>query len=240
MLKNQPLILALLSLLLVVGLVQADPEHSPILPDPKMTPGDTLTTDAQAVCQPGYAKSVRNVPQSLKNQVYRQYGVTSRQPHEYEIDHRISLQLGGSNSIRNLWPQSVVTQPLNAHVKDRVENKLHERVCSGQLPLEQAQREIASDWVGAYQKYVGPLPEARPTAVKEPATTAATPVTPSITAPGVAGNPEGSCPPEAPIKVSRSGIYHVPGSPQYGVTKARQCFSTTQAAEAAGYRAPKR
>ena len=75
----------LLLLLPLAGPVQADPAHSPILPDPKMTPGDVLTMDATAVCQPGYAKSVRNVPQSVKNQVYRQYGVTSRQPHEYEV-----------------------------------------------------------------------------------------------------------------------------------------------------------
>lgn len=229
-----------IALVLLGNGAYADPEHSPLLPDPKMTPGDALTTDVQAICTPGYAKSVRHVPQSLKNQVYRQYGVTSRQPHEYEVDHLVSLQLGGSNSIRNLWPQSFVTQPLNAYVKDRVENKLHELVCTGKLPIEQAQREMASNWVEAYQKYVGPLPEAQATAAKDQATAAATPATPAVTAPGVAGNPEGSCPPEAPIKVSRSGIYHVPGSPQYGVTKARQCFSTTQAAEAAGYRAPKR
>ena len=162
MLPIQPLLLILLLLLPLAGPVQADPAHSPILPDPNMTPGDVLATDATAVCQPGYAKSVRNVPQSLKNQVYRQYGVISRQPHEYEIDHLVSLQLGGSNSIRNLWPQSFVTQPLNAYVKDRVENKLHEWVCSGQLPLEQAQREIASNWIEAYKKDVGPLPEAPP------------------------------------------------------------------------------
>jgi hypothetical protein len=183
---------------------------------------------------------VRNVPQSLKNQVYRQYGVTSRQPHEYEIDHAVSLQLGGSNSIRNLWPQSFVTQPLNAYVKDRVENKLHELVCSGQLPLEQAQREIASNWVEAYKKYVGPLPEALPTAAPSPVTTTTPPAASAVSAQGAVGTPEGSCPPTAPIKVSRSRIYHVPGSPQYDVTKARQCFPTTQAAEAAGYRAPQR
>ncbi|HYQ92832.1 MAG TPA: HNH endonuclease signature motif containing protein, partial [Candidatus Competibacteraceae bacterium] len=121
MLPYKVLLLPLLLLLPFAGPVQADPAHSPVLPDPTMTPGDVLTTDATAVCQPGYAKSVRNVPQSVKNQVYREYGVTSRQPHEYEIDHVVSLQLGGSNSIRNLWPQSFVTQPLNAYVKDKVE-----------------------------------------------------------------------------------------------------------------------
>jgi len=129
-----------IALVLLGNGAYADPEHSPLLPDSKMTPGDVLSTDVQAICTPGYAKSVRNVPQSLKNQVYRQYGVTSRQPHEYEIDHLISLQLGGSNSIRNLWPQSFVTQPLNAYVKDRVENKLHELVCAGVIFQSRLQR----------------------------------------------------------------------------------------------------
>jgi len=115
------------------GLIDAhaDPEHSPLLPNPRMTPGDVLTTDRSVVCVPGYTKTVRNVPPSLKNQVYRQYGITARQPREYEIDHLISLELGGSNSIRNLWPQSYLTQPLNAHVKDQLENKLHALVCKG-------------------------------------------------------------------------------------------------------------
>lgn len=222
---------------LAAPLATADPAHSPLHPDPQMTPGDVLTTDANVICVPGYTKAVRDVPQSVKNQVYRQYGVVAREPREYEIDHLISLELGGSNSIRNLWPESYVTQPLNAHVKDRVENKLHKLVCAGTLPLEQAQREIAADWTKAYEKYVGPLPTAQPPA---PASTPVL-VTPERAAAGVPGNPDGSCPAHAPIKVSRSGIYHQPtGDSNYGITKARLCFATPQAAEQAGYRAPKR
>ena len=67
-----------------------------------MTPGDVLTQDASVICVPGYTKTVRDMPQSVKNQVYRQYGVVSRAPREYEVDHLISLERGGSNSIRNL------------------------------------------------------------------------------------------------------------------------------------------
>ena len=33
------------------------------------------------------------------------------------------------------------------------ERKLHELVCAGQLDLKTAQREIASDWIEAYEKY---------------------------------------------------------------------------------------
>lgn len=227
--------------LLVAPLATADPAHSPLLPDPQMTPGDVLTTDAAVICVSGYTKTVRDVPQSVKNQVYRQYGVVSRAPREYEIDHLISLELGGSNSIRNLWPQSYVTQPLNARVKDRVENKLHKLVCAGKLPLEQAQREIAADWRAAYAKYVGPLQTLQPAAPAPAPTSTPVAVTPEQAAAGVPGNSDGSCPESAPIKVSRSGIYHQPtGDSNYSRTKAQTCFATPQAAEQAGYRAPKR
>ncbi len=43
----------------------------------------------------------------------------------------------------------------NAHIKDKLENKLHADVCAGQVDLKTAQREIAGDWIAAYKKYVG-------------------------------------------------------------------------------------
>ena len=69
---------------------------------------------AQDVCMPGYSKRVRNVPQAEKQQAYREYGIAVHRPHAFEIDHLIPLELGGSNSIRNLWPQSYRTRPWNA------------------------------------------------------------------------------------------------------------------------------
>lgn len=128
------------------------------LPNPALTPGAVLTTDSAVICVPGYTQTVRNVPSSLKAQVYKSYGITSRQPGEYEVDHLISLELGGSNSIRNLWPESYVTHPLNAHVKDALENKLHSLACNGTISMEDAQKAVAGDWTAAYVKYVGPLP----------------------------------------------------------------------------------
>lgn len=129
-----------------------------LIQNPTMTPGDVLTTDRNQICTSGYTKTVRNVPSSLKRQVYLEYGITSHKPGSYEIDHLISLELGGSNSMRNLWPESFVTKPLNAHVKDEVENKLHEMICTGAIGVMQAQQEIAGDWTAAYVRYVGPLP----------------------------------------------------------------------------------
>jgi len=128
------------------------------VPDPRRTPGDVLTTDTRKICTPGYTQTVRNVPARLKKQVYQEYGILNPKPGTYEIDHLISLELGGSNSIRNLWPQSYISKPLNARVKDTLENKLNKLVCSGKLPIQTAQKAIAQDWVKAYEQYVGPLP----------------------------------------------------------------------------------
>jgi hypothetical protein len=43
----------------------------------------------------------------------------------------------------------------NAHVKDKLEDRLHALVCAGKLPTEQAQHGIAVDWVVAYERYLG-------------------------------------------------------------------------------------
>ncbi len=127
----------------------------PILPDTAMTPGATLDVTAQDICVPGYSKRVRNVPFAVKQQAYAEYGITSHEPGEYEVDHLISLELGGSNSIQNLWPESFRTQPWNAHTKDALENELHRLVCAGQVDLATAQAEIAGNWVTAYRRRLG-------------------------------------------------------------------------------------
>ena len=121
-----------------------------LYPDPKLTPGDVLTTDKNKVCASGYSKSVRNVPIAEKKDVYREYGVSYPEPQgSYEVDHFISLELGGSNDIKNLWPEPAEPIP-GFHQKDVVENYLHEQVCNGSMTLEEAQKEIASDWYKVY------------------------------------------------------------------------------------------
>jgi hypothetical protein len=116
----------------------------------------------QDLCVPGYTKKVRNVPAEMKRTVYEQYDITSHGSGDYEVDHLIPLELGGSNSIKNLWPESHRISPWNAQVKDRLEGKLHELVCDGKIDLKTAQQAIASNWIEAYKTYVSPnLPISR-------------------------------------------------------------------------------
>ena len=119
--------------------------------DMACTPGAVITSATRTqICTPGYSSSVRNVPESEKNQVYTEYGITAHTTGQYEVDHLISLELGGSNDISNLWPEAADPTP-GFHQKDQVENYLHKQVCDRKLPLEQAQHEIATDWLNVYR-----------------------------------------------------------------------------------------
>jgi len=121
------------------------------LPDPACTPGDLMRplVTKEDICTPGYSSSVRDVPQSVKDEVYAEYGITSHAPGQYEVDHFVSLELGGSNDISNLFPEATSPKP-GSHEKDKVENYLHDQVCSGAMTLQTAQIAIATNWVDVY------------------------------------------------------------------------------------------
>lgn len=122
------------------------------LPDRACTPGAISpgATVAQ-ICTAGYASSVRDVGETEKSQVYAEYGIASPAPNQYEVDHLIPLELGGSNEIANLWPEASAPAP-GFHEKDKVENYLHDQVCSGTLALKDAQAEIVNDWLDVYAR----------------------------------------------------------------------------------------
>lgn len=120
------------------------------LPDHDCTPGAVLSNITKSqVCSSGYSSSVRNVPVSEKNQVYAEYGIATRAAGQYEVDHFISLELGGSNDIANLWPEAATPVP-GFHEKDQVENFLHDKLCSNAINLPEAQYLISSKWLEVY------------------------------------------------------------------------------------------
>src|SRR3954470_5344394 len=122
------------------------------LPDPRCTPGTRFKGVGRAtVCRPGYASSVRNVSESTKDAVYRAYGMRRHfDGEDGEVDHLVSLELGGSNGRANLFPEAASPRP-GSHEKDRLENALHRDVCAGRISLRRAQRLIAGNWVAAYR-----------------------------------------------------------------------------------------
>ncbi|NDB60178.1 HNH endonuclease [bacterium] len=124
----------------------------PILPDSIKTPGvfDSTAT-VETICKKGYTATVRHVTDKQKNEVFAEYGL--ERSGSYEVDHLISLELGGSNDTRNLWPQSYYGM-WGARVKDTLENRLHTLVCDGKMSLREAQLEISTNWIETYCKYI--------------------------------------------------------------------------------------
>jgi hypothetical protein len=105
--------------------------RQPYLPDPELTPGDVFDVTITDICTPGYSKTVRAVPKYLRDQAFRGYGIEPHRRGDYQLDHLIPLAIGGSNSVRNLWPQPHHASPWDARAKDRLENRLHRLVCTG-------------------------------------------------------------------------------------------------------------
>lgn len=117
-------------------------------PDPGCTPGaiDPAVTQANiqsTICRSGYTSTVRPSAAEtdrLKHAMYKSYGIATGTASE--LDHLVSLELGGANDAANLWPEiGKVPNP-----KDSVENDLHDAVCSGKVKLAAAQQAIASNW----------------------------------------------------------------------------------------------
>jgi hypothetical protein len=142
--------------LIVAGAVEVAAVACVAKPNPRLTPGAVFPgVTAAQVCVPGYASSVRDVPDTEKAAVYAEYGTAHHTPGQYEIDHLIPLELGGSNEITNLWPQPAVPVP-GYHQKYVLENLLHDLVCAGAVSLQVAQRAIVTDWLSAYHMFVAP------------------------------------------------------------------------------------
>lgn len=147
------------------------PSPGIVLPDPKLTPGALnpavrQSTIHSTICVSGYTSTIRpssSYTTALKirqlDASYNFHGDTNTG--DYEEDHLISLELGGSaNSANNLWPEPYNARA-GARVKDQLENKLHDLICAGVISLRTAQHAIADNWWRAYQHYIG-WPAAQP------------------------------------------------------------------------------
>jgi hypothetical protein len=133
-----------------------------VLPDRECTPGAIDPNVSQklvngTICIVGYSDEVRP-PTSKTNKIKTAqllaYGFAGSMS-DYELDHLISLELGGCpDCVSNLWPEPY-NIPMGAREKDKVENYLHKAVCNGEMTLAEAQKEIATDWTAVYYRLYG-------------------------------------------------------------------------------------
>lgn len=124
------------------------------LPDPRCTPGayDPAVT-AAVLCAHGYSTAAYRPPASdttrfKYGQAYPAYGLPASE--RTELDHLVSLELGGANDAANLWPEP----PPSPNPKDETEGDLRAWVCAAkgataQDRLTRAQIAIAADWTAA-------------------------------------------------------------------------------------------
>jgi hypothetical protein len=124
------------------------------LPSAFLTPGDARKVTKEQICAPGYAASVKPTKDSMKIEAFSRYGLRDGQSATDVLDHLIPIELGGTDSLENLWPEPVKGE-WNAAQKDALEQKLLGMVCDGTLTVKQAQGAIRKNWVQAYQQYVG-------------------------------------------------------------------------------------
>jgi hypothetical protein len=144
------------------------------VPDPNCTPGAVDPTVTIAVLgNPSFTtRCVRDVAtaEEEKATTYEWYGLphpsnNSGQNQICELDHLISLELGGADTLDNVWPQcgpSGVALPQRFFKeKDAVENFLAMQVRQGRMELGAAQRGIAADWTQFLGEAMRACPEGR-------------------------------------------------------------------------------
>src|SRR5690242_3466930 len=157
---------SLVKICLVVAVqVLSMPASADDLPDAMLTPGErnpqvSESTIHQTICIDHWTASIRpSGPYTIyiKRKMMAAYGLDGEPLSDFELDHLIPLTLGGHpTDPRNLWPQPWFGS-CSASLKDKLEVRLNWLVCMSKLTLREAQAAIATDWVKAYNTYVGRL-----------------------------------------------------------------------------------
>lgn len=195
------------------------------LPDAACTAGAVFNVGTTTICTVGYTTKVRDVPLSVKKAVFKEYGIDYSLHGNYEVDHLISLELGGSNDISNLWPESYLISN-GSYTKDGFENYLHNQICKGNISLAEAQKEISTNWMkyDNLRRGIKDVPVAPVVATTTLSGSTAS-ILPNIASPAV--------------KKSTAGLCHAKSTQYYTATKTFTSYSSIQACLASGGRLPK-
>jgi hypothetical protein len=115
------------------------------VPKPKLTPGKVAK----------HEKDQRGVTIAMEQTVFARYHLPWSRRAEFKIDHLIPVELGGADTIDNLWPQNLRAKPYGADRKELLTEVLLQRIARGQITLEQAQEQISKDWIDAFIDHLG-------------------------------------------------------------------------------------
>jgi len=159
----RPLTAFVVALTLVVGgcstapAVHERPDSTAAsLPAEALNPDVRPETIHQTICVPGYAASVRpstSYTNGVKRKLLRDRGLPESDSKHYELDHIVPLALGGHpRHLTNLMLQKWEGED-GAKKKDLLERRLQRLVCTGKVPLREAQQAIFIDWNAALIRY---------------------------------------------------------------------------------------
>jgi uncharacterized protein YwgA len=111
--------------------------------------------DATFLCIPGTPEKLHkdSIPESVVKQVFANYHITYPTTKAYQIDKYIPYSLGGSDNIKNLWPQGETPAP-GYKEKDIAEKYLYDLMCNKTINITTAQERIKTDWVKVYQEAI--------------------------------------------------------------------------------------
>ncbi len=136
-LNNRLLFIILLSVLALAAHAWAG---DAMMPDPKLTPGKTAATN----------RDRQGVTEAMEREVFARYGIPWTRRVEFKVDHLIPVELGGADSVDNLWPQSLKVRPYDARRKELLTRRLVVLVGAHEITLAQAQQEIREDWISSF------------------------------------------------------------------------------------------
>ena len=93
----------------------------------QLNPDVTQATIQETICKSGWPEAYRKahpIPVPTKPGMV--------------VDHNVSIELGGASDKSNMRYQTVA----NGKAKDRIENDLNDLVCTGLMPLKDAQKMV--------------------------------------------------------------------------------------------------
>lgn len=116
-----------------------------LIPNAKLTPGRLAIS----------AKDREGVTIAMEQKVFRRYHLPWQRRAEFKVDHLIPRELGGADTIDNLWPQKIRARPYGPDRKELLTEVLLQKIRAGKMTLAQAQEEIRRDWIDAFIDHVG-------------------------------------------------------------------------------------